>query len=91
MADNYQHIIQATDEGRLDDATQLINDALRQHPDNAYLIYLKGNICMKRGQWGQAISMFLQAENIDPQCPAAQARRMLNDIMNFYNKDMYNH
>ncbi|MBQ9569657.1 MAG: tetratricopeptide repeat protein [Alloprevotella sp.] len=45
---------------------------------------------MKRSAWGEAISLFLQSEALDPDGPAREAREMLDDIMAFYNKDMYN-
>lgn len=90
MADIYEEIRRETSAGRLGEALRRIDAALAERPNDAYLIYLKGNACMKRGDWGGAISLFLQAERIDPQGPAGEARRMLDDIMSFYNKDMYN-
>ena len=45
---------------------------------------------MKRSEWGQAISCFRQSHQADGNAAAAQAEEMLNGIMDFYNKDMYN-
>ena len=45
---------------------------------------------MKRSQWTEAIGCFLKAEELDPEGPAAESKRMLQDILDFYNKDMYN-
>lgn len=90
MKENYAYIQQAIYDGRTAEALALIDAGLSRTPNDAHLLYLRGNLWMKQGEWGQAISMFQQAENIDPESPAAESRSMLDDIMNFYNKDMFN-
>ena len=52
--------------------------------------YLKGNEARKRGQWHEAINCYIQAIDLDPDSPAVEAKRMLDDIMSFYHKDAYN-
>ncbi len=52
--------------------------------------YLKGNEARKRGQWHEAINCYIKAIELDPDSPAVEAKRMLDDIMAFYCKDMYN-
>ena len=37
-----------------------------------------------------AINNYLEALNINPDSPAKQALEIANDILDFYNKDMYN-
>ena len=44
----------------------------------------------KQGQWHEAINCYLQAIELDPDSPAVEAKRMLDDILAFYNKDAYN-
>ena len=56
--------------------------------DEAY--YLIGNAYRKQGNWQQALNNYRYAIDINPQSPAQQARGMVMDILNFYNKDMYN-
>lgn len=53
-------------------------------------LYRKGNGLRRQGLFHEAINCYLEAERMDPSSPAAEARRMLEDIMNFYCKDMYN-
>ena len=77
-------------DGRLEEAVTLIQEALGHNPHDARLYYLRGRACMKQGRWGDAISNFLRSEQIEPDGPAREAREMLEDIMAFYNKDMYN-
>ena len=52
--------------------------------------YQKGNEARKQGLWHEAINCYLQAMELDPDSPAAEAKKMLDDILAFYNKDAYN-
>ena len=52
--------------------------------------YQQGNEARKRGQWHEAINNYIRAIELDPDSPAVEAKRMLDDIMAFYCKDMYN-
>lgn len=52
--------------------------------------YQQGNAFRKQGLWHEAMNSYSKAMEIDKDSPAAEARRMLEDIMNFYCKDMYN-
>lgn len=56
--------------------------------DQAY--YLRGNAYRKLGNWQQALNNYQLAIELNPQSPALGARNMVMDILNFYNKDMYN-
>jgi outer membrane protein assembly factor BamD (BamD/ComL family) len=52
--------------------------------------YEQGNALRKQGQFGEAINCYIQATELDPDSPAVEAKRMLDDIMAYYNKDNYN-
>ena len=52
--------------------------------------YQLGNEARKRGLWHEAINNYIKAAELDPDSPAVEAKRMLDDIMSFYCKDMYN-
>ncbi|MBE6287832.1 MAG: tetratricopeptide repeat protein [Mediterranea massiliensis] len=56
--------------------------------DEAY--YLRGNAFRKQGNWQQALNNYQQAIDLNPESPATEARRMVIDILDFYNKDMFN-
>ena len=56
--------------------------------DNLY--YLLGNAYRKKGDWQHAIDNYLEAMSLNPESPAKQAYSMAMDILNFFNKDMYN-
>ena len=57
---------------------------------DAGLFYLLGNAWRKKGDWQKAINNYLEAVHLDPASPARQALEIANEILAFYNKDMYN-
>ena len=52
--------------------------------------YRLGNQYRKKGNWRMAINNYLEAIELDPESPAVEAKKMLDDILNFYHKDAYN-
>ena len=48
------------------------------------------NAYRKLGDWQMALNNYLEAIALNPESPAVQARAMAMDILEFYNKDMYN-
>lgn len=91
MTDHLQDIKMLIERGDIDEAINTLtifiqNDA--HHSDEAY--YLLGNAYRKKGDWQQALNHYLEAIDRNPQSPAVSARDMLMNILNFYNKDMYN-
>ena len=54
------------------------------------LFYLLGNAWRKMGNWQMAMNGYLEAVHLNPASPAAQALEIANEILDFYNKDMYN-
>ncbi len=52
--------------------------------------YLKGNQFRKMGNYPEAINNYIEAIELDPESPAKEAKRMLDDVLEFYCKDFYN-
>jgi outer membrane protein assembly factor BamD (BamD/ComL family) len=52
--------------------------------------YRQGNEARKRGLWHEAINNYMQAIDLDPDSPAVEAKKMLDEILAFYHKDAYN-
>lgn len=74
-----------------DEAIRLLEEYITSSPepsDRAY--YLLGNAHRKNGDWQLAINNYLEAMAINPESPAANAYAIANEILDFYNKDMYN-
>ena len=54
------------------------------------LFYLLGNAWRKKGNWQMAMNNYHQAIALNPESPAQHALDIANEILDFYNKDMYN-
>ena len=52
--------------------------------------YRLGNEHRRKGDWQHAMNCYMEAIELDADSPAVEAKQMLEDIMNFYNKDAYN-
>jgi tetratricopeptide (TPR) repeat protein len=59
-------------------------------PMDDSLYYLLGNAWRKKGNWQMAMNNYLEALELNPESPAKQALDIANEILDFYNKDMYN-
>jgi tetratricopeptide (TPR) repeat protein len=78
-------------EDRTEEAIRLLEEYVSSAPvpsDRAY--YLLGNAYRKKGDWQGAINNYLEAMEINPDSPAKNAYSIANDILDFYNKDMFN-
>jgi tetratricopeptide (TPR) repeat protein len=77
--------------GEVESAIQLLNQCIANHEactDEPF--YLLGNAYRKQGNWQMALNNYLEAIEKNPDSPAVNAKKMLMDILEFYNKDMYN-
>ena len=52
--------------------------------------YRLGNECRQRGDWQGAMNHWLEALSLNPGSPAKGALEMLTEVLDFYNKDIYN-
>lgn len=70
---------------------ELLEEALKEETtccDEAF--YLLGNAYRKQGNWQQALNNYRRAIDLNPDSPAVEARQALMEILEFFNKDMYN-
>ena len=77
--------------GEVESAINILNQCIADHKacsDEPY--YLLGNAYRKQGNWQMALNNYLEAIEKNPESPAVNAKKMLMDILEFYNKDMYN-
>ncbi|MDE5682578.1 MAG: tetratricopeptide repeat protein [Muribaculaceae bacterium] len=51
---------------------------------------MKGRIAWKRGLKSQAMSFYAEAAGLEPDSEAATALEQARQVMDFYNKDLYN-
>ena len=91
MKENIITIKGLIQEGKLDLAINQLEQQIQQgtsYDDELY--YLLGNAYRKQGNWQMALNNYLEAMERNPESPAVHAYQMTMDILNFYNKDMYN-
>ena len=77
--------------GEVESAINILNQCIANHEactDEPF--YLLGNAYRKQGNWQMALNNYLEAIEKNPESPAVNAKKMLMDILEFYNKDMYN-
>jgi len=77
-------------EGQLETAIEQLSQYILTDSTDDEPYYLLGNAYRKQGNWQLALNNYLEAIERNPESPAVQAHQMMMDILNFYNKDMYN-
>ena len=91
MKNNLSSIRKLIQEGELNTAIEQLTTYIQSDTtDNDEPYYLLGNAFRKQGNWQLALNNYLEAMERNPESPAVQAHKMAMDILNFYNKDMYN-
>ncbi len=79
------------DDDKADEAISLLERFRAEGgPMDDTLFYLLGNAWRKKGNWQMAMNNYLEAVHINRDSPARQALDIANEILDFYNKDMYN-
>lgn len=69
--------------------SRLIEEEDTQLKDEAY--YARGNAFRRGNNWKQAIDDYTRAIELNPNSPALAMRQSCIEILDFYNKDMFNH
>lgn len=91
MTEKLNEIKKLIAEGSTETAIDQLNQLINQKPEcAAEAYYLLGNAYRKQGDWQGALNNYQEAIALNPESPAAEARNMAMDILNFYNKDMFN-
>lgn len=69
---------------------EALNDEIAGAPANDDAYFRRGLLYWKAGRYGEAISDYERAVALNPSSPAAEALEMSRDVMNFFNRDLYN-
>lgn len=67
-----------------------IDAEILAQPNNANLYYERGKLHWKVGSRAEAITDFNTSVSLNPLSPAKSWLEMANEIMDFYNTDLYN-
>ena len=83
-------LAQSRSEQAIEEATRLISASAAKPQTLAMAYYLRGNAFRQTGDWSHAINNYLEAVELDPDGPAAEAYRAAQQVLNFYNHVRYN-
>ena len=78
-------IRQLINDNKTDEALHLLDEYIKKNDSDDEAYYLRGNVYRKMGDIRQALNNYLMA------IPAQTAYNAQIKILDFYNKDMYNH
>jgi len=83
-------LAQSRSQDAIDAANQVVSTAGNDNATLATAYYLRGNAHRQRGEVRLALNSYLEAMELEPDGPAAEAYRMTQQILDFYNHDLYN-
>ena len=76
--------------GKTEQAIEDIKSQLKENPEDDSLHYLLGNAYRKLSNWQKALEHYAEAEELNSESPARQAKIMLTEILNYRCKDLLN-
>jgi tetratricopeptide (TPR) repeat protein len=77
-------------EQALEAANEILNNKSVSRETLATAYYLRGNAYRQNGNVRMALNSYLEAMELDPDGPAAEAYRHLQELLAYYHKDYYN-
>lgn len=84
-------IRQLISDNRTDEALRLLDERIEKNPSDDEAFYLRGNVFRKTGDIRRALNDYLRASELNPDSPAQTAYEAQIRILEFFNKDMFNH
>lgn len=78
------------EEGKVDEAIAILQRMREKRPDDDAVHYELGNAYWKKQDWKHCLDNYTEAIRLNPQSPAVEMKKMVMDILQFYNKEMYN-
>ena len=73
-----------------EEAVRFLTDYIAQHPEDDGAYTLRGMKFWGMQKRSAAINDYLAAIRINPESRAVQALKATNEILDYYNKDLYN-
>ena len=74
----------------LEAANEIVENKCTSKETLAQAYYLRGNAYRQTGTIRMDLNSYLESMELDPDGPAAEAYRHLQELLDFYNKDYYN-
>lgn len=87
----YQEIKQKIDTGLgADEAIRLLSEYIEKNPQDDTALTERGRLYWSTDRRSDALNDYLAAVKINPTGPASMRVKTAYEILNFYNKDLYN-
>ena len=74
----------------LNAANEIVENEGTSRETLAQAYYLRGNAYRQNGNVRMALNSYLEAMELDPDGPAAEAYRHVQELLAYYHKDYYN-
>lgn len=74
----------------LDAANEIVENEGTSRETLAQAYYLRGNAYRQNGNVRMALNSYLEAMELDPDGPATEAYRHVQELLAYYHKDYYN-
>ena len=74
----------------VEEAVEALTEYIAEHPDSDEALTLRGRQYWALGKRGAAITDYLAAIKINPDSPSRRYIKVAYEILNYYNKDLYN-
>lgn len=84
------HIKELLNNNDIDKAIELLKLSIADNKNCDTAYFMLGNAYCKKNNWQQAINAYCQAIELNPESPAKMAYCHLQEIMTFFNHDLYN-
>lgn len=78
------------DSGKWDEAVEMLKAFIAQNPHSDEAYFILGNAYRKREDWQSALNNYQIAMDLNEESPAYLAYQATTEILEFYNKDMFN-
>ncbi|MBO4529105.1 MAG: tetratricopeptide repeat protein [Paludibacteraceae bacterium] len=77
-------------EGVSETLIQDFKEYISAHPESDEAYFLLGNAYRRQENWEFALNAYQQAMDLNAESPARMAYDAIQEVLAFYNKDMYN-
>ncbi|MEF9924101.1 MAG: hypothetical protein RR061_07695 [Muribaculaceae bacterium] len=85
-----QAIKQLVEDNNINEAIDALNLYILSEPTSDEAFFLRGNLYRRIGDMRRAINDFCEAIERNPQSPAVEAYRATQEILGFFNPDVFN-
>lgn len=87
---NLEDIKRLLSEKKFQEAEEQLKLYIEGNPNDEAAHFLMGNLHRKREDWEKALNEYQAAMDINPESPARMAYDAIQEVLAFYNKDMFN-